>query len=826
METNSNTIPISNIANTDEQAELDHQMQGSASDYTAESIKVLEGLEAVRVRPAMYIGSTGSTGLHHLVYEVVDNSIDEAMAGYCTRIDVIIHFDNSITVIDDGRGIPVDFHKEEGRPAAEVVMTILHAGGKFDRASYKVSGGLHGVGVSVVNALSSKLELEIKRDGHIYHQRYEYGKPVTEFEQLGKTNKRGTKITFWPDELIFETHEYDYGILYKRLKELAFLNHGITITLTDEREDEDKTEVFHYDGGIVEYVTYLCGSKPRVHDNPIYLITRNEDCEIELAFQYINTYNELMLSFVNNINTIEGGTHLTGFKGALTRTINTFAQANNLKKDFKVSFSGEDVREGLVAVISVRIKEPQFEGQTKAKLGNSEVKGLVESFVNEKLMEFFEENIVIAKAIINKSLLAAQAREASRKAKDLVRKSNLLETTTLPGKLADCQSRDPKQSEIFVVEGDSAGGSAKQGRDRRFQAILPLKGKILNVEKASTSKMLENSEIKTIIAALGVGIGEENFNVEKLRYHKIIIMTDADVDGSHIRTLLMTFFFRNMRAIIERGYLYLAQPPLFLVKKGKSATYLKNEKDQENYLMEKIGEDAVIYLNEAKTEFLAGPKLLKFIQLINTRDSVIQRIEKRGMPRVLITRLVEWIRNENTFKDERETERIAELIRGLECCRSVTRQFDEEYNTYTLDIEFEFNGMINHRSINWDYLTGPLFSKVNEAHEKLKAYPPAPYTARIGNEEVTAPTRRELVTILFEKVKKGLYIQRYKGLGEMNPGQLWETTMDPLNRTLLKVNINDDLKSETIFDTLMGSDSTKRKDFILENALNVRNLDI
>jgi DNA gyrase subunit B len=825
VETNTNAVPISNTANTDEQAELAHQV--GESDYTAESIKVLEGLEAVRVRPAMYIGSTGSTGLHHLVYEVVDNSIDEAMAGYCTRIDVIIHFDNSITVIDDGRGIPVDFHKEEGRPAAEVVMTILHAGGKFDRSSYKVSGGLHGVGVSVVNALSSKLELEIKRDGHIYHQRYECGTPVTEFEQLGKTNKRGTKITFWPDEQIFETHEYDYGILYKRLKELAFLNHGITITLTDERADEDKTEVFRYDGGIVEYVSYLCGSKPRIHDTPIYLISRNEDCEIEIAFQYINTYNELMLSFVNNINTIEGGTHLTGFKGALTRTINTFAQANNLlKKDFKGSFSGEDVREGLVAVVSVRIKEPQFEGQTKAKLGNSEVKGFVETFVNEKLMEFFDENISVAKAIINKALLAAQAREASRKAKDLVRKSNLLETTTLPGKLADCQSRDPKQSEIFVVEGDSAGGSAKQGRDRRYQAILPLKGKILNVEKASTSKMLENSEIKTIIAALGVGIGEENFNVEKLRYHKIIIMTDADVDGSHIRTLLMTFFFRNMRAIIERGYLYLAQPPLFLVKKGKSATYLKNEKDQENYFLEKIGEDAAIYLNEDKTEALTGPKLLKFIQLINTRDSVIQRLEKRGMPRHLITGLVEWIRDENTFKDANETERIADLIRGLGCCHSVTRQFDEEYNTYTLDIEFEYNGMISHRSINWDYLTGPLFSKVNEAHEKLKSYPMGPFNARIGNEEFSAPTRRELVTILFEKVKKGLYIQRYKGLGEMNPNQLWETTMDPKNRTLLKVNINDDLKSEMIFDTLMGSDSTKRKDFILENALNVRNLDI
>ncbi|MDQ1352401.1 MAG: gyrase subunit [Acidobacteriota bacterium] len=802
------------------------KIQKIDSDYTAESIKVLEGLEAVRVRPAMYIGSTGSTGLHHLVYEVVDNSIDEAMAGYCTNIDVIIHFDNSITVIDDGRGIPVDFHKEEGRPAAEVVMTILHAGGKFDRNSYKVSGGLHGVGVSVVNALSSTLELEIKRDGHIFHQRYETGKPVTEFKQIGKTNKRGTKVTFWPDEEIFETTEYDYSILSKRLKELAFLNRGLTITLTDERKDEDPKETFRYDGGIVEYVSYLCGSKQKVHENPIYLVTRKEDCEIELAFQYIDSFNEVMLSFVNNINTIEGGTHLTGFKGALTRTINAFAQANNLKKDFKGSFSGEDAREGLVAILSVRIREPQFEGQTKAKLGNSDVKGFVETFVNDKLMEFFEENIAVAKAVIGKSLLAAQAREASRKAKDLVRKSNLLENTTLPGKLADCQSRDPKNSEIFVVEGDSAGGSAKQGRDRRFQAILPLRGKILNVEKASASRMLENLEIKTIIAALGVGIGEESFDIEKLRYHKIIIMTDADVDGSHIRTLLMTFFFRNMRAIIERGHLYLAQPPLFMVRKGKSSTYLKNEKDQENYLLEKIGEDAVVYLNGDKKEFLEGAKLKKFIQLINTRDSFIDRIEKRGMPRALTTRLVEWIRDEETFKDEQETERIAELIRTIECCRSVTRQFDEEYDTYTLDIEYEFNGMIQHRSINWDYLTGPLFSKVNEAHEKLKTYPAPPYTVRIGNEEFEAPTRNELVTLLFEKVKKGLYIQRYKGLGEMNPIQLWETTMDPQNRTLLKVDINDDQKSEIIFDTLMGSDSTKRKDFILENALNVRNLDI
>lgn len=794
--------------------------------YDAESIQVLEGLEAVRVRPAMYIGSTGSMGLHHLVWEVVDNSVDEAMAECCNKIDVIIHFDGSVTVIDNGRGIPVDMYKEEGKSAAEVVMTTLHAGGKFDRNSYKVSGGLHGVGLSVVNALSSKLELEIKRDGHIYYQKYETGNPVSEFKKLGRTNKRGTKVTFWPDEEIFETIEFDYNILSKRLKELAFLNRGVTITLTDERSDKDEKEIFFYEGGIVEYVTYLCSSKEKVHDTPIYLSTKNEDTEIEVAFLYVNAYSETMLSFVNNINTIEGGTHLTGFKGALTRTINNFAQANNLKKDFKESFSGDDVREGLIAVLSLRLKEPQFEGQTKAKLGNSEVKGTVESFINEKLFEFFEENIAVAKAIINKAILAAQAREASRKAKDVVRKSSLLETTTLPGKLADCQSKNPAESEIFVVEGDSAGGSAKQGRDRRFQAILPLKGKILNVEKATTSKMLENDEIKTIIAALGVGIGKEDFEVEKLRYHKIIIMTDADVDGSHIRTLLMTFFFRHMRPLIERGYLYLAQPPLYLIRKGKTNAYLKNEKEQENYLLKKIGEDAIIYLDKDKNDVLKGRKMVKFIKLINKRESLIERIEKRGMPSVLTRKFIEWIENEDSFKNEKETERIAEKIRQVECCRSVTRSFDEEYKTYTLDIEYEFNGVMNHRSINWDYLTGPLFAKVSEAHEKLKKFPNPPYSVKIGNDEFEIPSRKELVIALIEKIKKGLYIQRYKGLGEMNPSQLWETTMDPKNRTLLKVNISDFFKSEIMFDTLMGSDSTKRKDFILENALNVRNLDI
>jgi DNA gyrase subunit B len=804
------------------------------TEYTAESIKVLEGLEAVRMRPAMYIGSTGSMGLHHLVYEVVDNSIDEAMAGFCTNIDVFIHFDNSITVKDDGRGIPTDIHKDEGKPAAEVVMTTLHAGGKFDSTSYKVSGGLHGVGVSVVNALSSKLELEIKRDGIVYFQKYEIGDPVTQFKKIGKTDKRGTRITFWPDEEIFDNTDYDYNILSNRLKELAFLNRGVTINITDERSD--KQETFYYEGGIVEYAQYLCGNKEKILERPVYLDTKTGDIEIEIeiALQYISSYNEILLSFVNNINTIEGGTHLTGFKGAITRTINNFAQVNNLKKDFKGNFSGEDVREGLVAVVSIRLMEPQFEGQTKSKLGNSEVKGFVESFVNEKLQQFFEENIAVAKAIINKALLAAQAREASRKAKDLVRKSTLLESTTLPGKLADCQSKDPAVSEIYVVEGDSAGGSAKQGRDRHFQAILPLRGKILNVEKATTSKMLENAEIKTIIAALGVGIGKENFDPEKLRYHKVIIMTDADVDGSHIRTLLMTFFFKHMRPLIERGHVYLAQPPLFLVKKGKTHKYLKNEKDLENHLLKKIGEEVALYFespgenqeDREKTQPLRGRKLITFIKLINKMESLMDSIEKRGMPRILTEKLIELIKSEDTFEDEGQTREIAQSIREVGCASSLDISFDQEHSRYTLELEYELNGVIMHRSINWDYLTGPLFAKVNEAYEKLLEYHNPPYIFKIGNEEIKIENKINLVSTLFEKIKKGLTIQRYKGLGEMNPNQLWETTMDPMNRTLLKVNINDFFASETIFDTLMGSDSGKRKEFILENALNVRNLDI
>jgi len=793
-------------------------------EYTADSIKVLEGLEAVRVRPAMYIGSTGSMGLHHLVFEVVDNSIDEAMAGHCKQIDVTIHFDNSVTVIDDGRGIPVDYHKEEKKSAAEVVMTTLHAGGKFDKDSYKVSGGLHGVGVSCVNALSSKLELEVKRNGIVYYQKYETGKPVAEFKQIGYTQKRGTKIRFWPDEDIFEVTEYDYGILAKRLKELAFLNKGITITLVDERIE--KKETFFYEGGIVEYITYLAQGKEKIHPNPIHIISDKEEMVLEIAFQYTNSYNETILSFVNNINTIEGGTHLSGFRGGLTRTLNSFAQANQLfKKDYKGSLTGEDVREGIFAVISIKIKEPQFEGQTKAKLGNSDVKGIVESIINEKLSEFFEENIQVARMIINKAFLAAQAREASRKAKELVRKSSLLENTSLPGKLADCQSKDPASSEIYIVEGDSAGGSAKQGRNRKYQAILPLKGKILNVEKASISKMFDNNEIKTIIAALGVSIYNDFIDLEKLRYHKIIIMTDADVDGSHIRTLLMTFFFRKMKVIIEKGFLFLAQPPLYFIKKGKSGKYLKNEKELENHLLKMIGEEFEVF-DINKECVIKKEELIRFLKLILKKKILLEKIEKRGMPPILTNKLIEWVKDENTLKDLKKAEEIVIKIKQIDICTESTIEFEEEHGLNNININYTFNGLDCKTVIDWDYLTGPLFSEVNEAHEKIQEQVKPPYLVFFGEEKVVFSSQDELAEGLFERIKKGIYIQRYKGLGEMNPNQLWETTMNPENRTLLQVNINDFQECEQIFDTLMGIDANKRKEFILNNALNVKNLDV
>src|SRR6187399_3687980 len=608
----------------------------SADDYRADKIKVLEGLEAVRKRPAMYIGSTGPAGLHHLVYEVVDNSIDEALAGFCDQVNVTLHIDGGVTVIDNGRGIPVDKH-ESGKSAAEVVLTVLHAGGKFDNDSYKVSGGLHGVGVSVVNALSERLDLEIWRNGQVYQQSYERGTPTGDLEVAGTTQRRGTKVTFRPDSQIFETTEYSFDTLAQRLRELAFLNGGILITIDDERDG--KNHKFQYEGGIASFVQHLNKNKTLVNEKPIFMKGDKDGIDDEIALQWNDGYSELVFTFANNINTHEGGTHLSGFRSALTRTINAYAVKNNLAKDLKdASISGDDIREGLTGVVSVKIPRPQFEGQTKTKLGNTEVKGIIETIVNDKLGQFLEENPVVAKRVIGKAVDAARAREAARKARDLVRRKGALDGSSLPGKLADCQERDPEQSEIYIVEGESAGGSAKQGRDRRFQAILPIKGKILNVEKARFDKMLGSDEIKTMIAALGCGIGAEDFDLTKLRYHRIIIMTDADVDGSHIRTLLLTFFYRQLPQIIENGYIYIAQPPLFRVKRGKSETYIKNERDLEAYLIKRAVEARVVRIPATGVE-IAGADLEKLLHKMIAHQKLLDMVERRGHPREIIEAL-------------------------------------------------------------------------------------------------------------------------------------------------------------------------------------------
>src|SRR5438477_1905019 len=670
-----------------------------ADDYNADKIKVLEGLEAVRKRPAMYIGSTGPSGLHHLVYEIVDNSIDEALAGFCDQINVTIHIDNSITVVDNGRGIPVD-KMPNGRSAAEVVLTVLHAGGKFDNESYKVSGGLHGVGVSVVNALSQELHLEIWRDGQVYKQKYERGKPTADLEVTGTTKKRGTKITFRPDADIFETTDFSFDTLAQRLRELAFLNAGILITLDDEREA--KNHKFQYDGGIISFVKHLNKNKTAVNEKPIYMKGERDGIDVEIALQWNDGYSEAVYAFANNINTHEGGTHLSGFRSALTRTVNFYAGKNSLAKDLKESITGDDIREGLTAVISVKIPRPQFEGQTKTKLGNTEVKGIVEAIVNDKLGAFLEENPNVAKRVILKAVDAARAREAARKARDLVRRKGALDSSALPGKLADCQERDPAQCELYIVEGESAGGSAKQGRDRRFQAILPLKGKILNVEKARVDKMLGSDEIKTMIAALGCGIGAEDFDITKLRYHRIIIMTDADVDGSHIRTLLLTFFYRQLPSVIENGYVYIAQPPLFRAKRGKTEAYIKDERDLETFLIKRAAEARVVKIPSSNTE-IAGADLEKLLHKMVAHQSLLQVVERRGHSREIVDALVAAGADREYFADK---ERLEGLSRDLTTAtRTVTVQRDEEHNRYLLQVEDRSSGYPRQHLIGVDFVT-------------------------------------------------------------------------------------------------------------------------
>jgi DNA gyrase subunit B len=848
---------------------------GASDDYGADKIKVLEGLEAVRKRPAMYIGSTGAPGLHHLVYEIVDNSIDEALAGHCDQVNVTLHIDHSVTVVDNGRGIPVDQHTS-GRSAAEVVLTVLHAGGKFDNESYKVSGGLHGVGVSVVNALSETLDLEIWRNGQVYKQTYERGTPVADLEVTGTTKKRGTKITFKPDSQIFETTEYSFDTLAQRLRELAFLNGGVTITLDDERDG--KSHKFLYEGGIISFVEYLNQNKATVNDKPIYMHGEKDGIDVEIALQWNDGYAETVYSFANNINTHEGGTHLSGFRSALTRTFNFYAGKNNLTKDLKdANIGGDDIREGLIAVVSVKIPRPQFEGQTKTKLGNTEVKGIVEAILNDRLGAYLEQNPTVAKRVVAKAVDAARAREAARKARDLVRRKGALDNSTLPGKLADCQERDPALSEIYIVEGESAGGSAKQGRDRRFQAILPIKGKILNVEKARFDKMLGSDEIKTMIAALGCGIGAEEFDADKIRYHRIIIMTDADVDGSHIRTLLLTFFYRQMRQLVERGYIYIAQPPLFRAKRGKSEVFIRDERALETWLMKRAVESRVVVLPDG-TE-MSGEQLEHRLEKLIAFRKYLQIIERRGPSRdVVMALLARDAKDKAFFADRSRVEALAQALNGP--ARSATVQEDEEHQAFAVAIEDRSGGYPRHHRVDQDFVTtgefrtlassyqdvkgirGPMIVKTTSAAEQEEAAPEdggaaadgvttigggtldeatrlaaelksvdassaprqAPKPSRDG--DVRVESIDELVEFFTAAGKKGVAINRYKGLGEMNPDTLWATTMDPDRRSLAQVKAEDHMEADLMFTTLMGDQVEPRRKFIEDNALDVKNLDI
>ncbi|MBX3024753.1 DNA topoisomerase (ATP-hydrolyzing) subunit B [bacterium] len=810
-------------------------MTKSGSDYGAEKITVLEGLEAVRKRPGMYIGDTAERGLHHLVFEVVDNSIDEAMAGFCTDILVVLHIDGSVTVEDNGRGIPVEIHPKEGVSAAEVVLTKLHAGGKFDSGAYTVSGGLHGVGVSVVNALSATLAVEIKRGGRVYAQRYHRGKPEAPLAIIGTSDQTGTKVSFKPDAEIFEKMDFSFDILSQRLRELAFLNRGVRIVI--EEQATQKQHEFLYRGGIEEFVRHLNRAKTPIHPTVIALTGSKEGVEIEAALQWNEGYAESIFSFANNINTIEGGTHLTGFKGALTRTLNAYATSANLLKNGE-TLQGEDTREGLTAVVSVKLPHPQFEGQTKTKLGNSDVRGYVEALVNEKLGEYLEEHPNEAKLIVLKSLDAARVREATRKAKELARRKGALDSAALPGKLADCQERDPALSELYIVEGDSAGGSAKQGRDRRNQAILPLRGKILNVEKARFDRMLSSQEIRTLITALGTDVlkeraaeREEN-EPSKVRYHTIIIMTDADVDGSHIRTLLLTLFYRHFPDLIERGYVYIAQPPLFRVKKGKTERYLKDEHALEEFLLDLGTKDIALRASDGTT--LSGDGLrgvvkqhLRFTHVLDivarqrkSREVVAGLAFEPGLTvaaladRALVTPLVDRAR-QRMLAEHPELEPLA-----------VQTPDDSEHGGVRLVIRARQNGSAQETVIDAAFVQTPEFVELQRLAGQLRAAGTAPFAIVAGEKETAAPTLAAAVSEVLALARKGLDIQRYKGLGEMNPEQLWETTMNPDTRTLLQVRVEDGVEADLMFSTLMGDEVEPRRKFIEDHALTVKNLDI
>ncbi len=826
----------------------------SGQKYDATTITVLEGIEAVRKRPAMYIGDTNTRGFHHLVYEVVDNAIDEALAGYCDKIEVIIHQDNSITVVDNGRGIPVDMHAKMKKPALEVVLTTLHAGGKFDNESYKVSGGLHGVGVSCVNALSEWMEAEVKRNGSVYSMTFKAGAPTGPMEKIGKSKGTGTKISFKPDNTIFEVSEFSFDILANRLRELAFLNKGINIKLIDERED-GKESRFNYEGGIISFVEYLNKNKNALHDKVIYFSKEKEDVVAEVAVQFNDTYSENIHSFANNINTIEGGTHMSGFRSALTRTINTYVKNSKLAKNLKGTVSGDDIREGITAVISVKVADPQFEGQTKTKLGNSEVAGIVESIVNEGLGIFLEENPNVAKKIIEKALMAARARAAARKARDLTRRKGVLDSAALPGKLSDCSEKDPALCEVYLVEGDSAGGSAKQGRDRKFQAILPLRGKILNVEKARLDKILSSDEIKKMITAIGTGVGSGDFSIEKARYHKIIIMTDADVDGAHIRTLLLTFFFRQMPELITHGYIYIAQPPLYKVKRRKKERYLNTDDEMNKFLLELGSEDIECRVARNKNP-MTSVQFRELLDMLVKLESYLHSLERKAIDlneyfaaenkngdlplyKVKLEDEIKFVIDKNELKKltEQEQEKVgAEVEIEIEDDNLfsdtdeklenddqsveipvITLDTTELYETHEIS---KIAAELHRRKFdikNW-YATNS--EDDSEDTNNIIAY------LKFGEDEKPVDSLLGLLEGIRENGKKGLQIQRYKGLGEMNPEQLWETTMDPAKRTLLKVVIEDAVETDDVFTTLMGDVVECRRKFIEENAKYVTNLDI